>query len=218
MRTSAAQEATTSDVGAKFANHDTTVAAAFSLRFLPPHRLVSVVRRSALPHVLCSTFAGAALFLSACAPPATPIDVVVAVREVELDPDAAEPEAAPTKRPQAACGPLVWLRSEQEGLARGKAEGRPVLVHFATEWCADCKRMVSETFGDPRVKDQAGRFVAVRIEATNDEDPEVSAALLKYSVVNVPTLILLDSSGNERRRITEVIGPDKLLTELALIQ
>ena len=36
-----------------------------------------------------------------------------------------------------------------------------MLLHFAAEWCSACKRMAVETFGDPRVKTQAGRFVAV---------------------------------------------------------
>jgi thiol:disulfide interchange protein len=109
---------------------------------------------------------------------------------------------------------LVWLSSETEALERGRDERRPVLVHFDSQWCADCKRMKQETFDDPRVKAQAGRFVAVRIDATNDEDPQVSAALQKYTVINVPTLILLDSSGHEQRRFTELVGPETLLHEI----
>ena len=157
--------------------------------------------------------------LAACSPPppADPTSTLRDTSEGELDgdaepaPDAASVAALPLATTR---GPLVWLASETEALAQGRAERRPVLVHFATEWCADCKRMVSETFGDPRVKTEAGRFVAVRIDATNDEDPQVSAALSKYAVVNVPTLILLDSSGHETRRFTELIGPDTLLHEI----
>ena len=113
---------------------------------------------------------------------------------------------------------LVWLSSETDALERGRDERRPVLVHFDSQWCADCKRMKQETFDDPRVKAQAGRFVAVRIDATNDEDPQVSAALQKYTVINVPTLILLDSSGHEQRRITELVGPETLLHEISQVR
>lgn len=170
--------------------------------------------RLALPALLLAGL------LAACAP-RPPADVTVAVREAggENEPDA-DPESAETPAPpapaaaSAADTQLTWLASEEEALERGLAERRPVLVHFETEWCADCRRMVSETFGDPRVKTQAGRFVAVRIDATDDEDPQVSAALSKYAVVSVPTLILLDSSGHERRRFTELVGPDTLLAEI----
>ena len=65
---------------------------------------------------------------------------------------------------------------------------------------------------------QAGRFVAVRIDATNDDDPQVSAALSKYAVIAVPTLILFDSSGHEQRRFTDFIRPDTLLGEIAQVR
>lgn len=151
-----------------------------------------------------------AALVAACAP-RPPADASTVAPEIEGEVEPAEPAPPPVLQ---AHGQLVWLASEEEALSRGRAERRPVLVHFATEWCADCKRMVSETFGDPRVKSLAGRFVAVRIDATNDEDPEVDAALSKYSVVNVPTLILLDSSGHEQRRFTEFVRPDTLLAEI----
>lgn len=115
-------------------------------------------------------------------------------------------------------GQQVWLDSADEAIARGREENRPVLVHFDSPYCADCKRLKQDTLGDPRVKEQVGRFVAVRIEATNDEDPRVSAALQKYTVINVPTLILLDSAGHEQRRITELVGPETLLLEIGHVR
>jgi thiol-disulfide isomerase/thioredoxin len=190
--------------GANDANRDTPVARCPAVA---PERL-------GLPALLLASL------LAACSP-RPPADVTIAVREgggenePDLDAEATDALApSPARAASAADGPLVWLGSEEEALERGLAERRPVLVHFETEWCADCRRMVSETFGDPRVKTRAGRFVAVRIDATNDEDPQVSAALSKYAVVSVPTLILLDSSGREQRRFTELVGPDTLLTEI----
>lgn len=166
----------------------------------------------------------AALLAAACAPsPAAIPTVTVRDSASDLDTDADlgdAPSPAPVApvsalaSPSPASGPLVWLTSEEDAIALGRTERRPVLVSFATDWCADCTRMATETFGDPRVKTQAGRFVAVRIDATDDEDPQVSAALSKYDVVSVPTLILLDSSGHEQRRFTERIGPDTLLGEI----
>ena len=167
--------------------------------------------------VLCAavSLAGGAL-LFACAPPPPPRDVRPLLPSVEA-PDDVDADADPGEaRPAAAStgAPLVWLSSEREARERGLDQGRPVLVHFDSQWCADCKRMNAETLGDPRVKARAGRFVAVRIDATNDEDPQVSAALQKYTVINVPTLILLDSSGHEQRRFTELVGPETLLHEI----
>lgn len=165
------------------------------------------------------------LVLAGCSP-RPPADVTIAVREasgendLDADPDTiAEPPAPVALVAASAADPqLVWLASDEEALERGLAERRPMLVYFDAYWCADCKRMVSETFGDPRVQTQAGRFVAVRIDATDDEDPQVSAALSKYAVVSVPTLLLFDSSGHEQRRFTDLVGPETLLAEIGRVR
>lgn len=188
---------------ADVANHDTAVAAVVKgARRAAPIAVVALLAWGALP---------------ACAAPAPAADVTSVVRvdgpdtEAEGDGDGADLAPALVARPE---GQLEWISSEEEGAVQSKAERRPMLVSFATEWCAACKRLVKETFADPRVKRQAGRFVAVRIDATNDEDPEVSAALLKYAVIGLPTIVLLDSAGHEQRRFTEFVRPDALLAEI----
>lgn len=180
--------------GAHLANHDTLVAAM----------------------TLAAALLGGALITGCGA--IVPEDASASMRsdngeaENDLDPDSAD--QAPYPAPGATAeGPLTWMASEEAALARSKQERRPVLALFSTEWCADCKRLSAETFGDPRVTTEAGRFVAFRIDATNDEDPQVSAALQKYAVINVPTLILLDSAGHEQRRFNHFVRPDKLLAE-----
>jgi thiol-disulfide isomerase/thioredoxin len=187
-----------------------------------PVMAVPRARRPAARVLLVASSLVAGALLTACAPPA-PADPTRAddPAEGEAGDEAADARAASgglslTASAQAAAAgdQLVWLSSEREALQRGRDERRPVLVHFDSQWCADCKRLKQETFGDPRVKAQAGRFVAVRIDATNDEDPQVSAVLQKYTVINVPTLILLDSSGHEQRRITELVSPETLLHEI----
>lgn len=158
----------------------------------------------------------AAVALPACALACAPVPAAdpASLHADDGDGDGDDAAEARPSAPAAPRGPLVWLSSEREAVQLGREEHRPVLVRFDSPWCADCKRMEQETFGDPRVKALAGRFVAVRIEATDDEDPQVSAALQKYTIVNVPTLILLDSSGRERRRITDPVGPETLLHEI----
>lgn len=151
---------------------------------------------------------------SACAPPPA-LDPTVAVRDIG-DGDAEAENEANDAAPAAAksADPVRWIVSESDGAAQSKAERRPMLVHFAAEWCSACKRMATETFGDPRFQSQAGRFVAVRIDATNDEDPQVEAAFEKYAVLGVPTLIVLDSRGREQRRFTDFIRAEQLLGEI----
>ena len=156
--------------------------------------------------------------LSACAPvPA--VDPTVAVRgSSDSDGDAENDAIDVTPASAKGQGAVQWLASESDGVAQSKAERRPLLVHFAAEWCSACKRMAQETFGDPGFQSKAGRFVAVRIDATNDEDPAVDAAFAKYAVMGVPTLIVIDSRGREQRRFTDFIRADQLLGEIEQVR
>jgi thioredoxin:protein disulfide reductase len=111
---------------------------------------------------------------------------------------------------------LTWEHSEQEASARAKTEGRPLLVDFTADWCAACKEIAKETFSDPRVQEKAvtAKYVAVKVDATNDEDPQVDAVKGKYKVVGLPTVVIFDSTGRERKRFNEFVGPDRFLAAM----
>jgi thioredoxin:protein disulfide reductase len=117
-------------------------------------------------------------------------------------------------------GSLTWEHSEELAAAKARSEKRPLLVDFTAEWCAACKELAKETFSDPRVmaKAVAANFVAVKVDATNDEDPQVDAVKGKYRVVGLPTVVLIDSNGKERRRFNEFVGPEPFLAAIEGVQ
>jgi thiol:disulfide interchange protein DsbD len=106
---------------------------------------------------------------------------------------------------------LEWLASEPDGMQRAQAEHRPVIVDFGATWCTACKELESHTFADARVLREAGRFVAVRVDATDEDDPQVSSVKGKYKVVGLPTVVVLDSHGKERARLNEFVPPERFL-------
>jgi thiol:disulfide interchange protein DsbD len=128
------------------------------------------------------------------------------------------PREAPITAAQDGKRLLTWLHSEETATAMAKAESRPLMVDFTAEWCGACKKMAKETFSDPRVMEKAGHFVAVKVDATDDEDPQIDAVKGKYKVVGLPTIVLYDSKGNERKRFNDFVGPEDFLTALEGIQ
>jgi len=109
---------------------------------------------------------------------------------------------------------LMWDHSESEASAKAKAEKRPMIVDFTAEWCGACKKMSKETFSDPRVMTKASNFVAVKVDATDDEDPQVDAVKGKYGVKGLPTVVIYDSTGAERKRFNDFVGPEVFLAAI----
>jgi protein-disulfide reductase (glutathione) len=67
-------------------------------------------------------------------------------------------------------GQIQWQPYEQ-GLAAAKKDKKPVLLVFFTEWCPHCSNY-SKVFHDPKVVEQAKRFVMIRLD--KDKNAELS--------------------------------------------
>lgn len=100
---------------------------------------------------------------------------------------------------------------------RAREEARPLLVDFTASWCVACKEMDKLTFAAPEVALEAGRFVAVKIDATNDEDPAVQQAMQALGVVGLPTVVVFDSSGREAARYTDFVPADRFLDAIRAV-
>jgi len=111
---------------------------------------------------------------------------------------------------------ITW--SDDYEAARSEAHDRamPLLVDFGAEWCNACKELEHEAFSDPRVVAEAQRFVAVRVDMT-ENDPETTRLLTQhYRQPGLPLVVIHGVDGAEAGRITGPIDADELLSRLRL--
>jgi thiol:disulfide interchange protein DsbD len=112
---------------------------------------------------------------------------------------------------QAPRGEFAWVHSESEGRKLAAAEHKPMLLDFTATWCGACQKLSKETFSDPRVLDESSRFVTIKVDATNDEDPKVDEIMKRYKISGLPTVILVDAQGKEAQRLIDFMKPNEFL-------
>ncbi len=98
----------------------------------------------------------------------------------------ADPDAV--RESLADAGEAGWETSLGEGLARAKAEGKPVLVDFWATWCKNCLVMNKTTLKNPAVLDRLEGYVKVKAQA---EDLEASEEARYYEVIGLPAYLVL---------------------------
>lgn len=88
--------------------------------------------------------------------------------------------------------------------------GKLVFVDFYAEWCGACKTMDRTTFTDSAVANALERFVFTKVDAERHPD-----AVRHFNVVGLPTLVVLDASGEEIYRQVGPIEASELVRELS---
>ncbi len=105
-----------------------------------------------------------------------------------------------------------WVHDEAQGLALAREQGTPVMIDFYADWCAACKELDHFTYSHPDVLERLDRFVSIKLDFTA-ESAWRDSLTAKYRVVGLPTVIFLDSRGNEvpGTRIQGFLPADKFL-------
>ena len=121
--------------------------------------------------------------------------------------------ASAHERARLAAG-FTWLHSEDEAIALARAQGRPVIIDFWADWCTACKELDKIAWSVPAVREEASRFVAVKLDGT-ESSPAFEAATEKYRIAGMPTVVFIDARGREvPDRVMGAIGPQEMVARL----
>ena len=104
--------------------------------------------------------------------------------------------AAERARPRAS-KPFTWINSNFErGAVQAKDSGHRLILEFWTSWCGPCHELDQWIWSDAEVAAtlNAG-YVGVKFDGDTEKE-----MVSRFHVQGYPTVIVLDSSGNEVRR------------------
>ncbi len=88
-----------------------------------------------------------------------------------------------------------------------KASGKPTLVDFWATWCGPCKRIA------PMIDELSNEYEG-RVNIAKCDIEEAEDLAVEFRVTSIPTLLLLDKTGNEVNRLVGGQSKAKLQEEL----
>jgi thiol:disulfide interchange protein DsbD len=97
---------------------------------------------------------------------------------------------------------MEWLVNEEEAaLESAASSGKPMIIDVYADWCVACVELDEKTWIVPDVQKRLDGFVRLKLDFTK-ETGWVSEMKKKYKITGMPTVILLESGGDEKSRFT----------------
>lgn len=106
---------------------------------------------------------------------------------------------------------IKWEKYSDSSYKSALENKKPVMLDFYADWCIPCKELDAMTFTDPEVIKASSSFATFKADMTKSLSPEVEALRNKFKIIGVPTVIILNSSGQEVSRITGFMPPEEFI-------
>ncbi|PYS01096.1 MAG: hypothetical protein DMG16_13875 [Acidobacteria bacterium] len=108
---------------------------------------------------------------------------------------------------------MKWERDYDKAIARAQAEKKLIIADMFTDWCALCKDMDRETFGDSKViQTMADKYVWLKLNTETEEHGE--RLQQEFAILTYPTVLVLDGSGEEVDRVDRFLGPSQFMEKV----
>lgn len=92
-----------------------------------------------------------------------------------------------------------------------------IIIDFYADWCIPCKELDALTFSDPNVISEMNSFTTFKVDMTKTMSEETEKIRQKFSIIGMPTVLIINSKGEEIERITGFMGPEEFLDIISKI-
>lgn len=106
---------------------------------------------------------------------------------------------------------IIIPSSSYDALSKSYQTGKPTIIILSASWCSACQKLEQDTLSDERVRQKINtnyNFQNVDVDQNHETAQKYSTDGI--SIV-LPTIIILNASGNEIRRHEGYMTPDEFL-------
>jgi len=86
-----------------------------------------------------------------------------------------------------------------------------MIIDFYADWCIPCKEHDAITFANPKVVEKTQEFSCYKVDMTETMNEATEKYRDKFKIVGMPTVLIIDSQGNEVERITGFVNAEEFL-------
>jgi thiol:disulfide interchange protein DsbD len=115
---------------------------------------------------------------------------------------------------------VAWEPYTEAAFQQALARHEPMVIDIYADWCIPCVELDHMTFRDPEVVSALSSVRTLRLDATSEVPAGGEALLERYDIYGVPTILLIDRHGQERRalRVLGFVPPEEFLERLRQIR
>ncbi len=101
-----------------------------------------------------------------------------------------------------------WEKYSNENYEAGLQNNDKMIIDFYADWCIPCKELDALTFSDKKVISTLSDFKSLKVNMTNSSDA-TELIREKFKIVGMPTILFIDSEGNEVHRLTGFVDAEE---------
>jgi len=93
-----------------------------------------------------------------------------------------------------------------------------MIIDFYADWCIPCKELDALTFSDERVINASKEFTPFKVDMTKTLSDETEEIKKKFDIIGMPTVLIINSNGEEVERITGFVNAEEFLKIIATVK
>jgi len=109
-----------------------------------------------------------------------------------------------------------WKKFSLEGYETSLKNNEKMVIDFYADWCIPCKELDKLTFADKNVINESKFFTFYKVDMTKSDSEKNEELRKKFNILGMPTVLIIDSKGNEVKRLTGFVNAEEFLKFMEL--